>query len=428
MSDSDDDSDRPHVVDGDSDDSDMDLTDETDDEAMDLQINSSETDDPSDLENPGRLLRGGRRRGGRRAPAAADPPGRSPEREPVITLDSSSPVMSVRGDEGSAAAAEEDQLGEGGDDDVAPTIEARLSQKRCRPDTDEDLGDQECLICNEIWTSSGKHRVVSLKCGHLFGDKCIREWIRVQKKHAVCPTCRAKAKPSDVRPIFAQRLVAMDCGALDGVRVENKRLTEEVAEVRRELALAKANADRCLAELYRIRHPPFVKQFVHRISEGDTSRVGAFSAQRGLIFLSTFSSPMEHSLKVLDANDPNKHTLLGIHRGYVRDIKVSTNGTRILTASMDKTLNLQAVDEPAASIRFNLTAPGWSCCFDSLSENRVYAGLGNATVEIFDIRNASTALRSISNPLMAQKNIAVVGIIPFFSVIRYLHIYTYYKE
>ena len=35
---------------------------------------------------------------------------------------------------------------------------------------DSDLVEgNECPICMERWTSHGSHRIVSLKCGHLFG-------------------------------------------------------------------------------------------------------------------------------------------------------------------------------------------------------------------------------------------------------------------
>lgn len=38
---------------------------------------------------------------------------------------------------------------------------------------DEDDGSL-CSICLETWEWNGQHRLVSLKCGHLFGDSCIR--------------------------------------------------------------------------------------------------------------------------------------------------------------------------------------------------------------------------------------------------------------
>lgn len=38
---------------------------------------------------------------------------------------------------------------------------------------DDDDGSM-CPICLDNWDTDGAHRLVSLKCGHLFGDSCIR--------------------------------------------------------------------------------------------------------------------------------------------------------------------------------------------------------------------------------------------------------------
>lgn len=38
----------------------------------------------------------------------------------------------------------------------------------------------ECTICYDGCTISGRHRLVALKCGHLFGKKCIERWVLVR--------------------------------------------------------------------------------------------------------------------------------------------------------------------------------------------------------------------------------------------------------
>ncbi|KAI8037893.1 uncharacterized protein LOC128259687 [Drosophila gunungcola] len=63
--------------------------------------------------------------------------------------------------------------------------------------------DITCPICLAPWTSQGRHRVVSLRCGHLFGSICIRTAIR--RSHR-CPICRRRARNSDLRRIFSQRV------------------------------------------------------------------------------------------------------------------------------------------------------------------------------------------------------------------------------
>lgn len=33
-----------------------------------------------------------------------------------------------------------------------------------------------CPICLDLWEKSGQHRLSALRCGHLFGESCIRRW------------------------------------------------------------------------------------------------------------------------------------------------------------------------------------------------------------------------------------------------------------
>ncbi|KAH8364106.1 hypothetical protein KR084_002532 [Drosophila pseudotakahashii] len=60
-----------------------------------------------------------------------------------------------------------------------------------------------CPICLSPWTSQGRHTVVSLRCGHLFGRICVRTAIR--RSHR-CPVCRRRAQQSDIRRIFTRRI------------------------------------------------------------------------------------------------------------------------------------------------------------------------------------------------------------------------------
>ncbi|XP_017068232.1 putative RING-H2 finger protein ATL21A [Drosophila eugracilis] len=61
--------------------------------------------------------------------------------------------------------------------------------------------DHNCPICLSPWTSQGSHRVVSLRCGHLFGSHCIKTAIRRSRR---CPICRRRARLSDVRRIYGR--------------------------------------------------------------------------------------------------------------------------------------------------------------------------------------------------------------------------------
>ncbi|KAH8302804.1 hypothetical protein KR044_010829, partial [Drosophila immigrans] len=58
-----------------------------------------------------------------------------------------------------------------------------------------------CSICLDPWAFTGHHRLVSLSCGHLFGDPCIREYLQ---KAQLCPNCRAYASSNDIRYLYGR--------------------------------------------------------------------------------------------------------------------------------------------------------------------------------------------------------------------------------
>uniref|UniRef100_A0A8C0M0K6 RING-type domain-containing protein n=1 Tax=Canis lupus familiaris TaxID=9615 RepID=A0A8C0M0K6_CANLF len=72
---------------------------------------------------------------------------------------------------------------------------------------DDEEGDT-CTICLEHWTNAGDHRLSALRCGHLFGYKCISKWLKGQARK--CPQCNKKAKHSDIVVLYARTLRALD--------------------------------------------------------------------------------------------------------------------------------------------------------------------------------------------------------------------------
>ena len=86
---------------------------------------------------------------------------------------------------------------------AADELTSSSAQKRTRPgDSALESGGSDnsggvsgggslCPICYEPWSDSDAdgHRLVSLKCGHFFGDKCVRKWVKDKRE---CPICRIK--------------------------------------------------------------------------------------------------------------------------------------------------------------------------------------------------------------------------------------------
>lgn len=50
-----------------------------------------------------------------------------------------------------------------------------MAKKRARSEIDNDDDVTECNICFDKIELVGKHRAASLKCGHIFGEKCIHK-------------------------------------------------------------------------------------------------------------------------------------------------------------------------------------------------------------------------------------------------------------
>lgn len=78
------------------------------------------------------------------------------------------------------------------------------------------------------WTNVGEHRLCSLRCGHLFGLKCIEQWLEsnnvTTKK---CPQCNSRASSKHIRYIYANKVTC-----LDNTEVEKMKKKVEEANLR----------------------------------------------------------------------------------------------------------------------------------------------------------------------------------------------------
>lgn len=85
----------------------------------------------------------------------------------------------------------------------------------------------ECTICRTEWTSSGDHRVISLRCGHLYGRKCIYEWLNRQQS---CPLCNLPCKKEEVRVLYLEPEAVKNC-AISEVKKEKQRSKRKVERI-----------------------------------------------------------------------------------------------------------------------------------------------------------------------------------------------------
>ena len=101
---------------------------------------------------------------------------------------------------------------------------------------------ENCSICLEPLDPRGEHRAVQLRCGHVFGSRCIGEWLQTDKKQRRCPQCQTKVDKHSQRelcPILGLRVQdggdeAQLTGTLEAVRSKRQRLERSNEKLQRE--------------------------------------------------------------------------------------------------------------------------------------------------------------------------------------------------
>ncbi|CRK87530.1 CLUMA_CG001330, isoform A [Clunio marinus] len=120
--------------------------------------------------------------------------------------------------------------------DESPKSEENSVAKRKRRRTtpvpisnkeDEDDDGATCTICLDNFQSAGIHRVISLKCGHLFGESCIKRWIKECAHPKCCPQCKTKANARDIRFIYASKIRVFDNSREHDLELQIQNLNEE---------------------------------------------------------------------------------------------------------------------------------------------------------------------------------------------------------
>lgn len=54
----------------------------------------------------------------------------------------------------------------------------------------DDAEGAACSICYDALTDGPPHRAAALRCGHIFGESCVRRWLSEGKRR--CPQCNHK--------------------------------------------------------------------------------------------------------------------------------------------------------------------------------------------------------------------------------------------
>ncbi|KAM3725928.1 E3 ubiquitin-protein ligase [Dirofilaria immitis] len=308
------------------------------------------------------------------------------------------------------------------DDDNINKKRRRRSFNESGLDGDESTS---CSICFEAYTISGSHRIVCLKCGHLFGQSCIERWIRTEKA-AKCPQCKTKARITDIRRLYVRAVKALDTTELeclkemnnayraenDSLRLENERLKEKIVKEE------KSNSYRSEIERLNLENAQLRARIALKEKHDNKSRSSTLAAQMIKdAYFSLLAGPIiqlssEPGSRSLDANgecfvvackvrndlfmpyglklitvDGREDMVIPVHSRKPRCCRFSPFDRQlVLSTGEDKTLCVTSFDDlPRILHRIPLQASGWCCCW--LSEDDVAVGLINGRVLKFNLHN-----------------------------------------
>ncbi|KAM7356406.1 mutagen-sensitive 302 isoform 2-T3 [Cochliomyia hominivorax] len=310
---------------------------------------------------------------------------------------------------------------------------------------ENDLEDEDdgltCPICLDNWEMSGEHRLASLKCGHLFGDSCIRRWLQESSRQSgqkVCPQCKTKAHPKEIRYLYAKRLRAIDRSEEHRMRdqlieVQNKAqsLTLELAtlkmsyaQVTQKLKALEADNDSLNillrngggSQLYpksMIKKSSLMyKLFMDRnieISKEPGCRVLTYAKEQNAIIASQKSCQNlfpGYGLRFIDTVSFRPTNFLHTSVKLLRDISLSDDQQLLAAACMETKVKLFDLRTLSVSSTFQpADKPLWSCSLGRKdNEHHIYLGSQHGSIYVYDTRFPET----IVNEHRAEGNLSPV--------------------
>ncbi|KAL5981801.1 hypothetical protein ACLOJK_015866 [Asimina triloba] len=341
---------------------------------------------------------------------------------------------------------EEDNPGEDEEDDGAVVEVERDGGSDSgpkKPDSEAHVGDAggdepdtfTCSICMEPWTSVGPHRTCCLPCGHVYGRSCIDRWIRQGGSESKCPQCNKKCKLSEVRNLYAPRVVVVDEDLqkeLVSLRSENELLKMRVRHcsisIKRFDSIVNVLNNSSLLEEVRMlkvtntilyilvaRTCSLMNRAEHgdgdgmrlvvvidlcEFREGENANkrqmeIEAYDKQRKAR-LEYVPSGGAH-MKLFEDSGKDVNLLCSFPTFACLQDEFGVDGARVFDIDASNEILIVARRPLTMAGAHMLTkVPAWSCSWDANCPHHVYAGLQNGMLMVFDLRQTVGPVMSTS--------------------------------
>ncbi|KAF9209478.1 radical S-adenosyl methionine domain-containing protein 1 [Haplosporangium sp. Z 27] len=299
--------------------------------------------------------------------------------------------------------------------------------------------ESTCSICLEPWTNSGSHRLVSIKCGHLYGESCIYKWIAQHSRdgNPKCPECNHPTKRKDVRRIWSKSVVVADTAERDEAvsrakkeqesrirceqelansRLAYEMLKSELAKLQKKHDREKAFKQKYRMELKRLNFKDPEKDITKRFSyvyykpvnfparPSGTSHYLSYRQDEEMLVCSRQVNE-KHGIAKISMRDfsNNLHNIIPIHQQPIRDVQCYTadnfsNKSLVLTASWDQTLKITSAASHQTVLSYDLKAQVWSCCWSTSNPLTLYCSIKRrqSSILTLDLRNTSAPVATFN--------------------------------
>ncbi|KAF5292130.1 hypothetical protein FQA39_LY14085 [Lamprigera yunnana] len=350
----------------------------------------------------------------------------------VELQNSDEPTVAVEGDNSNLEALSQTSS-------VTEKTSPKVTQNLDVSDADDG---QLCPICFDNWTTSGDHRLCALKCGHLFGYSCIWRWISCQKENT-CPSCKKRTSRSEIRFIYAKKLIVLDNSELEIVKTQLDKVQEEKNKLQIELTKAICREHETLLKIDKLEKnieylnkALEVKQQFGTCSQTKDSNSTVIKLymdkcleickESGCRVLDCFS---KEDLIVVSMKSPNNvfpgfgvrkvnvttykpTSYIPLHLKPIRDLKFHRENPWLLSVSLDKTAKVVDAISTNSICVYNSDVPLWSCCWDATNSNIIYIGQQQSSAIKLDIRKMSEPLFTLEMPGDMSPVISIASIAP----------------
>ncbi|KAJ8948752.1 hypothetical protein NQ318_017921 [Aromia moschata] len=285
------------------------------------------------------------------------------------------------------------------------TADNEDKEPRKRSLSEDDDDGRLCPICLDNWTNTGEHRICALKCGHLFGYKCVNRWLESQQKKS-CPTCKKRVNRSDLRYIYAKKLIAVDTTELDVMKQLLDTAVEEKNKILMDMSKIVCREHMLNQEITHLKKQ--IQELTSNRPDYQPSQSSSsFSAYNSNIVRLYMDKSLEicrqSGCRVFDANCEldlimvsmrcpiacslyKPLAFIPLHTLQIRDISFHPLHNWVLTASMDK--SFKVVDTVSNTVMYTTSQqmPLWSCCWDADNQYVLYIGTQSGAVVKYDVR------------------------------------------